>query len=261
MRGDVEIRQIAVEVADKMHTRDVLRPHARHDPVALLAQPREHQLCLRPQLRHPAPRLHDPVLAPAALEDGHHGDERRITGQTVPGAERRATALHLPPVEPLEVHGPAFSYLLDRISYTRWQRTLTDRQKEQVRGVVMGRALFNAPRHQVYTRVATDGKGLYVDLGTPDWSVVQISPSGWQVLRASPVRFRRSPSTAALPVPEPGGMLSDLRPYIYARDEDFLVIVAFILACFRPTGPYPIFEIVGNLGKDDPVLWPQAAPP
>lgn len=151
-------------------------------------------------------------------------------------------------VEYLEIRGQAFGYFLDRVSYARWQRTLSEQQKEQVLGAVVGRAIFDAPRYPVYTRIAMNGGRIYVDLGTPDWSVVEIAPTGWQVRRTSPVRFRRNPATAALPVPAPGGSLSDLRPYIYARDEDFLVIVAFILACFRPTGPYPIFEIVGEQG-------------
>ena len=151
-------------------------------------------------------------------------------------------------VEYLEVEGPAFGYYLDRTSYTRWQRSLSDSQKDSVIGVVVGRAMFDSPSYSVHCRVAKAGDTLYVDLGTPDWSVVEITPTGWQVLPVSPVRFRRNKATAALPVPEHGGSLSDLRPFICARDEDFLVILAFILACFRSTGPYPIFEIVGEQG-------------
>ena len=151
-------------------------------------------------------------------------------------------------VEYLEVKGPAFGYYLDRTSYTRWQRTLSDGQKEQVIGGLMGRALFDSPSYPVHTRVAVADGRLYVDVGTPDWSVVEIASTGWRVLATSPVRFRRNAATSALPVPERGGALSDLRPFIHAKDEDFLVIVAFILACFRPAGPYPIFEIVGEQG-------------
>ena len=49
----------------------------------------------------------------------------------------------------------------------------------------------------------------------------------------------------SLPVPERGGSLDDLRPFLnVANDEEFALMVMWHLAAMRPRGPYPILVAV-----------------
>jgi len=48
---------------------------------------------------------------------------------------------------------------------------------------------------EVWLRVAYHDGKIYYDLCNDDWQVVEISASGWKVIKKAPVRFRRTPSS------------------------------------------------------------------
>ena len=51
-------------------------------------------------------------------------------------------------------------------------------------------------------RVSAEHKGaIYIDMGDETWQAVEVAER-WSVVDVPPVRFRRSPSTRALPMPE-----------------------------------------------------------
>ena len=53
-----------------------------------------------------------------------------------------------------------------------------------------------------------------------------------------------------LPVPEKGGSIDDLRQFLNLRDDnDFVLIVAWLLAAFRPQGPYAVLAVSGGQGS------------
>jgi len=115
--------------------------------------------------------------------------------------------------------------------------------------VIEAKALYDGPEHPVYVRVG--GKEpLYLDLGTADWSVVEIGPFGWQARSDSPVRFRRPRGMLSLPVPDRHGAVRNLQPFVnLGGDEDFLLLVSVILAALRPWGPYPVLILQGEQGS------------
>ena len=83
---------------------------------------------------------------------------------------------------------------------------------------------------------------------TPDehWRAVEIGPDGWQVIGSPPVRFRRPAGMLPLPVPEPGGSIEALSSFVNLPSRnDFVLIVAWLLAAFRSGGPYPLLAISG----------------
>ena len=117
------------------------------------------------------------------------------------------------------------------------------------------RAQFDAPERAVNIRVAEHDGRLYLDLADEHWRAVAIGPDGWQVLGCPPVRFRRSPGMLPLPVPERGGSIEALRPFLnLSNQNDFVLIVAWLLAALRPGGPYPLLAISGEQGSAKTVL-------
>ncbi len=52
-----------------------------------------------------------------------------------------------------------------------------------------------------------------------------------------------------LPVPESGGTISLLRPYVNLGEVDFRLFVAWITAAIRPDGPYPPLVLYGEQGS------------
>src|SRR5438876_709873 len=73
-----------------------------------------------------------------------------------------------------------------------------------------GRAMAAAPA-ELALRVARHGDGLVLDLGVPSGQAVIIDPGGWRITERSPVLFRRTKLTGALPAPQRDGRLEAMR--------------------------------------------------
>src|SRR6185369_14025506 len=117
------------------------------------------------------------------------------------------------------------------------------------------RAQFDGPERAVNTRVAEHAGRLYLDLADEHWRAVAIGPDGWRVLGCPPVRFRRAPGMLPLPVPERGGSIEALRSFLnLSNQNDFVLVVAWLLAALRSSGPYPLLAISGEQGSAKTVL-------
>src|SRR6185437_11944668 len=67
--------------------------------------------------------------------------------------------------------------------------------------------------------------------------------------------FRRSPGMLPLPVPERGGSIELLKPFLNLSNHNhFVLIVAWLLAALRPGGPYPLLAVSGEQGSAKTVL-------
>lgn len=116
-------------------------------------------------------------------------------------------------------------------------------------GVIEARAHFDGPVRQVFVRVAGAGDRMYLDLADEAWRAIEVSPSGWRVVDSPEVRFRREPGMTALPIPEGGGTIDLLKPFLNLRaDDDFRLVVAWTLAALRHQGPFPVLVLSGEHG-------------
>ncbi|HXA32825.1 MAG TPA: hypothetical protein VNV87_11235 [Acidimicrobiales bacterium] len=109
----------------------------------------------------------------------------------------------------------------------------------------------NNDREEVFLRIARrpEGSGALLDLGTADGATVEIGPGGWSVLAASPVPFRRTALTGALPVPVRGGSLQDLRKVVNVEDEDWPLALAWLVSAFWPNVSHPVLLLSGEQGS------------
>lgn len=111
------------------------------------------------------------------------------------------------------------------------------------------KAHFDGPEREVHVRVGgLDGK-LYLDLTDDAWQAVEIDDAAWRVVRDPPVRFRRTAGMLPLPMPVPGGSVEALRLFLNVkRDADFALVIAWLLAALRDSGPYPVLALSGEQG-------------
>jgi hypothetical protein len=116
--------------------------------------------------------------------------------------------------------------------------------------VIEAKAHFDAPARQVHIRVGgLDGR-LYLDLGDETWRAVEIDATGWRVIDNPPVRFRRASGMKPMPIPVRGGSVASLRSFLNVQTEaDFVLVVAWALACLRNRGPYPVIVLSGEQGS------------
>jgi hypothetical protein len=58
-----------------------------------------------------------------------------------------------------------------------------------------------------------------------------------------------------LPLPARGGSIDELRQFLNLPDrDDFVLVVAWLMAALRPVGPYPLLAISGEQGSAKTVL-------
>lgn len=96
-------------------------------------------------------------------------------------------------------------------------------------------------------RVAEHNECVYIDLGQQYGSAVQIDQVGWRVVTNPPVRFVRG-SRGAMPLPEPGGTITDFEKHFNLSPYDVVRTVSFMIGTFNMTGSYPILFIEGEQG-------------
>lgn len=103
-------------------------------------------------------------------------------------------------------------------------------------------------RRDVFVRVGAAGGKVYLDLGSPEWSAVEVDADGWRLVGQAPVAFRRPASLRPLPPPIRGGHLSDLKRFMNVEDGDWPLLAAWAVAAMYPTGPYPVLVLAGEQG-------------
>lgn len=116
-------------------------------------------------------------------------------------------------------------------------------------GVLQARAC-DADCAEVSVRVAESEGAVYLDLADDAGRAVKMTPTGWSVINSSPVHFRVAPGMLPLPAPQRGGALSELRPLVNAPgDDEWRLMVAWLVAALRPNRPFPILVLQGEQGS------------
>jgi len=110
----------------------------------------------------------------------------------------------------------------------------------------------DVPRQAVFFRIGHRNKtAIYIDLGTPDWSCIEIDAEGWRIRQDAPVLFRRHTGMLPLPLPESGGSMALLRDVLpFEADSTGEVLIwSWLLGVLLPDGPYPHLCLHGEQGS------------
>jgi hypothetical protein len=143
-----------------------------------------------------------------------------------------------------------FKQWLTRVFFLSQKKPPNDQALSDTIRVLEAEARFVGPERPIFLRVAQHDGAIYLDLGNADWEAVEISLGGWAVISDPPVRFRRTQGMQPLPKPQRGGSVQILRPFVNVADDDnFRLLLAWLLAALRPSGPYPILVLQGEQGS------------
>lgn len=144
-----------------------------------------------------------------------------------------------------------FKNWIRRLYYQDRETALTSTSVTDALGTLNARATFDvADPVEVHLRVARDLNRIVIDLGDPQWRAVSVTRKRWEVLDHHPVRFRRSSSMAPLPEPKRGGKIEALHGYLnLADDNQYRLVVAWLVAALRPGAPFPVLSLTGTAGS------------
>ncbi len=116
--------------------------------------------------------------------------------------------------------------------------------------VIDALATIDGPECEVFVRIGQHADRTYLFLGDQAGQVVEIDAEGWRLCDRPPVRFVRPSSMRALPVPERGGDLDDLRRFINVGDDDsFALLLGWLAASLQADAPCPALVLTGEQGS------------
>ncbi len=149
------------------------------------------------------------------------------------------------------VRGKALKRWLANFYFNAYERAASAEAVNAAQNILEGRALFDSPEEPVYVRCAPGQGGvIYLDLGNKKWDAIAVGPTGWEVVPSSPVKFRHPRGLLPLPLPVKDGHLSELRDFVNLdSEESWQLFVGWLLAAFRPCGPYPVLGLFGEQGS------------
>ncbi len=140
--------------------------------------------------------------------------------------------------------------LISLTYYQKLGKTLGAQARQDALARLEGSALFDGEKHTVFTRIAGVDGAIWIDLTDDAWRAVKVTSAGWVVVDQPEVRFRRRRGMRPLPTPKEGGSIDALRPFVnVASGDDWIMVVAFVVAALRETGPFPVLEFTGEAGS------------
>lgn len=109
---------------------------------------------------------------------------------------------------------------------------------------------LRGPEHPVFLRVGGTVGAVYFDLADKDWRAVEITRQGWRLVSRPPVKFLRTGAMQALPEPEAGESINWIQGFMnLASEEDFYLVVGFLIGALSPRGPYAMLLVNGEQGS------------
>ena len=114
-------------------------------------------------------------------------------------------------------------------------------------------AKFDGPARDVHLRTATLGGKIYVDIADSESQVIEVDRNGWRILRKATVWFRRTTGMAALPLPQRGGSIEQLRRFVNLDATGFILFVAVLAELIAPrlAASRCVLRRGGGRGQDD----------
>ncbi len=147
------------------------------------------------------------------------------------------------------IRSRVFRLWLTDLFYESEGKAINSTAMAEVLGVLDARAMRSKVVRDVNLRTAEHQGKIYLDLGSPDWSAIEIDVQGWRVISEPPIRFTRPESLLALPTPVKGGSMDELKELINVDGDSWVLIATFLLFCFCPNKTYPVLVLVAVRGS------------
>ena len=151
--------------------------------------------------------------------------------------------------EVYRIESKEFGDWLKRTFYRTESTVPNDAALNSAIGTLDGIAKYDCEEKEVSLRIAQREDQIYLDLVDDQWRCVEITKHGWSVLNASPVTFHRTSTLRPLPEPKKPGDIDLLWKHINIAENDRLLLLSWLVECFRCDTDYPLLELTGEQGS------------
>lgn len=152
-------------------------------------------------------------------------------------------------VETWRLRSRGFKNWLVRLFYQQSGSTPGSQAVQDSLCVIQGKALFEGDTRDVFCRVGYTDSAIYLDLGRTDWQVIEVDEAGWRLVDKSPVAFVHARGMLPLPTPTHGGTVDELRPFVNVGDDDWPLLISWLVGSIQRGGQFPVLQLYGEQGS------------
>jgi hypothetical protein len=147
------------------------------------------------------------------------------------------------------VRSSTFREWLSKMAFSAEGIIAGSQAMQDVLQALEGMAKYDGETNTVHLRVAGDDSRIFIDLTNDTWQALEVCVDGWRVVDDPPVRFRREKGMLPLPIPEVGGTLQELRPFVNVTADGWVLLCSWLMSAYRPSSTYPILKLIGSQGS------------
>jgi len=148
--------------------------------------------------------------------------------------------------EVVPLRSRAICHLFSMLFYQATGKGLNNDSLGQVLNVLEAKAVYESRQVELWNRVAKHEGAFWYDLGRG--KAVKITADGWAVVEV-PILFRRYAHQQPQAEPIRGGNPWVMYRSLNVADQDKLLVLVYIISCFIPDIPHPIFHPHGAQGS------------
>ena len=127
-----------------------------------------------------------------------------------------------------------------------------DQTMKRVQNTLRATAQFKGDLAEAYNRIGNNAGNIYIDPHDAAGNIIIISPDNVFLQKTNACRFWRPDNSFALPLPDLTAELSaidELKPHInFGSEENWVLIVAYLVAAIVLENSYPILVLSGEQG-------------
>lgn len=131
--------------------------------------------------------------------------------------------------------------------YSKIGKTPSPYALTQAINTLRGRAVYECPQKELHNRIANFGGAIWYDMC--DGTVIKIVPNEWELTNKMPILFRCYSHQQKQITPLKNGNPWDVFKYLNVDKDNQLLVLVYIVSCFIPGIPHPIFHPHGPQGS------------
>ncbi|CAD76990.1 putative ATP-binding protein [Rhodopirellula baltica SH 1] len=141
-----------------------------------------------------------------------------------------------------------FQRLIGRRFYETYGRVANPNSIGSAISTLEGKAIFEGEEGTPAIRVAGNESKILIDLCNDRWQAIEVTASDVRFVPSVSANFVRPAAMQSLPTPD-GTDLDLLRKYINIQDDDFYLMISWLMMALHPSGPYPVLMLSGEQGS------------
>ena len=142
-----------------------------------------------------------------------------------------------------------FAEWLNRTFFLKEKTIPNESAMKSAIGTLSGFAKYDNEEKEVFLRIGQAGENIYFDLVDDKWRCIEINSKGWKLLSNPPVTFFRTETLREIPEPKTPGDINLLWNHVNIKEEDRLLLLSWLVKCFRRNASDPLLELTGEQGS------------